>query len=586
MALDGITLHFIKEEISEYLIGAKVEKIYQPSRCELVFLMRSRNGAYRLYMSCEAISPRIHLTRFTPENPQQPPMLCMLFRKRLVGAKLTGINQLSFDRVLSLSFDSANEIGDRVKLKIYLEIMAQRSNIVLVSEDGKIIDAVKRVDETKSTYREILPGGTYVLPPRQNKMSIAENGYENITEEILKKSNQKLSSAVLNTLEGVSPIVCREIAYRCADDDISVSALNSRQTERLKSEIKNLRDTVVSGGYVRQAVFDTEGKPVDFSFMEIYQYGNSVKKQNFETFSELLDCFCFEKDRIMRIKRRAGDLYKVLNNATERISRKINLQKIQLEKCADKDSLKIFAELISSNLYRLEKGAGCYEVENYYDNNITVKIPVDPALTPVQNSQKYYKEYKKAVTAEKMLSGLIESAQQELIYIDSVLYNLSRADTEAELAEIRAELCEGGYIKRRGKNKVKAPKSLPPYEFKTSDGFKVLIGRNNIQNDRLSFKTAKNYDMWLHTQGFPGSHTVIVSDNREITETAVEEAASLAAAFSSAKDAEKVPVDYTLVKNLKKPKNALPGRVIYHIYNTVYVSPAEKDKLGIPIYEN
>ncbi len=586
MALDGITLHFIKEEISEYLIGAKVEKIYQPSRCELVFLMRTRSGAYRLYMSCEAISPRIHLTRFTPENPQQPPMLCMLFRKRLVGAKLTEIKQLSFDRVISLSFDSTNEIGDKVKLKIYLEIMAQRSNIVLVSENGKIIDAVKRVDETKSTYREVLPGGTYVLPPTQNKMSVAESGYEEITEEILKKSNQKLSSAVLSTLEGVSPIVCREIAYRCADDDIPVGEINSHQLECLKSEIKGLCDTVNSGSYIRQVVFDTEGKPMDFSFIEITQYGSSLKKQNFETFSELLDYFCFEKDRIMRIKRRAGDLYKVLNNATERISKKINLQRIQLRKCADKDELQIFAELISSNLYRLEKGAGFYEVENYYDNNKPVRIAVNPALTPVQNSQKYYKEYKKAVTAEKMLAGLIESGEQELIYIDSVLDSLSRADTEAELAEIRAELAQGGYIKRRGRNKVKLPKTLPPYEFKTSDGFRVLIGRNNVQNDRLSLKTAKNYDMWLHTQGYAGSHTIIVSDNREITETAVEEAASLAAAFSSAKDAEKVPVDYTLVKNLKKPKNALPGRVIYHIYNTIYVSPAKKDKLDTAVYEN
>ncbi len=575
MALDGITLRFIKDEISRYVLGSKVEKIYQPSKCELIFLMRSRNGVYRLYMSAEAVSPRIHLTANTPENPAKPPMLCMLFRKRLTGATLTEIEQFSLDRVLRLGFDAYNEIGDRVKLYLYIEIMAQRSNIVLVGGDGKIIDAVKRVDETKSTYREILPGGAYVLPPSQDKISVLEKEPEEAARLILAKKEQKLSSAVLSALLGVSPVVCREIAYFCSGDDVQTGLLTDFEKSRLTQIIQNIRLQLENNAPKPQVVFDFEEKPLDFSFMDINQYGESLKKRYFETFSELLDFFCYEKDRMLRIKRRAGDLLKTLNSAEERISKKINLQKLQLEKCADKERLRVYAELISSNLYRLGKGALFYDIENYYDNNNIVRISANPALTPVQNSQKYYKEYRKAVTAEKMLADLIENGEQELKYIETVLDELSRADTDAELSEIRRELTEAGYIRKRAKDKIKSPKLLPPYEFTTSDGFKVLVGRNNTQNDMLSFKIAKNYDMWLHVQNFAGSHTVIVSDNREISEKAIEEAAEIAARFSSASQSKKVAVDYTLAKNLKKPKNSRPGRVIYHIYNTIYVNPAE-----------
>ena len=573
MALDGITLGLINKEISQYIIDSKVEKIYQPSKCELVFVLRTRAGAYRLYMSAQAISPRIHLTSYNPENPAQPPMLCMLFRKRLVGATLKSITQISCDRVLELHFDATNEIGDRQLLKLYIEIMAQRSNIVLTDENDVIIDAVKRVDETKSTYREILPGGKYLLPPSQNKVNLLETSGGEIVPLIAENKNQRLSSAILGTVLGVSPIVCREIAYSVAGDDIETGLLTVLDKERLAQKLDEIRSKAVSGDISPQIVFDTDGKPLDFTFFDIKQYGNTLEIKKYESFSELLDFFCFEKDRDMRIKRRAGDMLKLLNNAKERISKKVNLQRVQLEKCADKEALRINAELISSNLYKLEKGAAYYDLENYYDGGKIIRIPANPALTPVQNSQKYYKDYKKAVTAEKLLDGLIKDGEEELVYIDSVLDALSRADSEAQIAEIRQELISGGYIRKRGKDKIKLPKSLPPYEFTTSDGFKVLVGRNNTQNDKLTFKTAKNYDMWLHTQSFAGSHTIIVSDNREITDTAILEAARIAARFSSSGEAKKIPVDYTLVKNIKKPNGARPGYVIYHIYNTILVEP-------------
>lgn len=575
MALDGITLHFIKEELSQSLLGSKVEKVYQPSKCELVFLMRTRAGAFRLYMSAQAISPRIHLTSFTPENPQTPPMLCMLLRKRLVGAVLKDIAQFSLDRVLRLEFDATNEIGDRQTLFLYIEIMAQRSNIVLTDESDIIIDAVKRVDETKSTYREILPSGKYLLPPSQDKLDLEKCTAEQIEEKIKTFSSKPLSNAILSSVVGVSPIVARELAYRSAGDDVQTGLLLKRDFEKLKEEIEALKQAVRDNNSNPEIVFDAENKPMDFSFMHITQYGDALKTKQFDSFSPLLDEFCFEKDRQARIKNRAGDLLKLLNNARERVQKKIILQTAQLEDCQNKEQLRINAELISSNLYRLEKGAAFYDIENYYDSNNVLRIPVNPALTPVQNSQKYYKEYRKAVTAEKMLSDLIESSKHELLYIDSVLDSLSRADTENDISLIRQELVEQGYIRKRSKDKVKLPKSLPPYEFKTSDGFRVLVGRNNVQNDFLTFKTAKNYDMWLHTQAFAGSHTIVISDGRQISDTAIFEAARIAARFSSASEAYKVPVDYTLIKNLKKPVGAKPGKVIYHVYNTIYVEPSK-----------
>ncbi|MEG1845977.1 MAG: NFACT family protein, partial [Oscillospiraceae bacterium] len=346
--------------------------------------------------------------------------------------------------------------------------------------------------------------------------------------------------------------------------------------ELLQKEISALRVTAKSSEISPQIIFDIDGRPLDFSFLNITQYGTALTSQSFETFSELLDNFYFEKDRTLRIKRRAGDLFKLLNNAIERIAKKINAQREDLIRCADKEKLRIYAELINANQYNLEKGAAFYDLENYYENNEIIRISANPAFSPAQNAQKYYKDYKKSHTAEKMLADLIENGEQELIYVESVLDSLSRADTESELAEIRLELLENGYLKKKRGIKGRLPKALPPIEFMSSDGFKILVGRNNTQNDKLSLKTAKNYDMWLHTQSFAGSHTIIVSDNKDITAEAILEAATIAAYYSSARESSKVPVDYTLCKNLKKPQSAKPGKVIYNTYNTIYVKP-DKD---------
>ncbi len=575
MALDGITLGLIKNELKEYIIGSKIEKVHQPSRNELVLILRTRNGGYRLYLSCDCQSPRVHLSRYNLENPKVPPMLCMLLRKRLCGATLTDITQIGNDRIITLELDGTTEIGDKTKYYIICEIMGQRSNIILCDIDYKIIDAVKRIDEDKSSVREILPGLKYELPPTQKKCNIITDSSCEIVDKILSHTEKMLSKAVLECIEGFSPFVGREIAYRTVFGDKQVGFLSDIEKERLENEISIIKDEIINNKSFTMLV-SNDKVPFDFSFTNIRQYGTSLNKKEYDSVSELLDDFYFEKDKINRTKRKAADLFKLLNSAIERTSRKINNRKLELEKSENREEIRIYAELITANQYRLTEKSSLYQLENYYDNNNIIDIPANPALSPLQNAQKYFKEYKKAVNAEKLLYNLIEEGEQELVYLDTVLDNLSRAESEREISEIRDELEQGGYLKIKKGNKIKKEKPLQPLEFKSSDGFKILVGRNNIQNDILTLKTAKNYDMWLHIQKHAGSHTIIIADKKEITETAIYEAACIAAYHSKAKDSSSVAVDYTLVKNVKKPSGAKPGKVIYNTYNTLYVTPEKE----------
>ncbi len=574
MALDGITLGLVKNELSSYLIGSKIDKVHQPSKNELVFILRTRNGGYRLYLSCDGQSPRVHLTRYNLENPKTPPMLCMLLRKRLCGATLVDIKQINNDRILIFEFDGTTEIGDKTKYYIICEVMGQKSNIILCDNDYRIIDAVKRVDEEKSSVREILPGLKYELPPMQEKCNILTDDTVDITNKVLFNSEKLLSKAILESIEGFSPIVGREIAYRTIFDDKQVGLLSSIEKERLKNEIETIKKEINCNEFTLLSSVD--GIPFDFSFTNIRQYGNSMSKKTYDSISELLDDFYFEKDKINRTKRKAADLFKLLNSAIERTSRKINNRRLELEKSVNREQIRIYAELITANQYRLTEKSSVYKLENYYDNNNVIEIPVNPALSPLQNAQKYFKEYKKAANAEKMLYSLIEDGEQELVYLDTVLDNLTRAETEREISEIRDELELCGYLKIKKGNKNKKEKPFPPLEFMSSDGFRILVGRNNVQNDILTLKTAMNYDMWLHVQKFAGSHTVIIANKKEITDTAIFEAACIAAYHSKAKDSSAVPVDYTLIKNVKKPTGAKPGKVIYNTYNTIYVTPQKE----------
>lgn len=572
MALDGIYLHLLSEELKEVLIGSKVDKIHQTQKTELVFTMRTRNGAYRLLLSASGNAPRLHLTTHQIENPPKPPMLCMLLRKHLGSATLLDIRQEGLDRILKLVFSSVNELGDRVTRTLVIEIMAQYSNIILLDENDIIIDAVKRVDNTKSSVREVLPSLPYELPPKQNKLSIIDDTPEDILTSITSK-NTKLNNAILSSMEGMSPVLCREIAFRTAGIDAVADELSDNQKVKLAFELEMLKNTVLHRTVSPNAVADTEGKLLDFSFVPITQYGSAAQYLSYESLSETLERFYFERERLARTKSKAEDLFKNINNLIERLAKKISNQMAELEECKDRDEKKIFAELINANLYRLGKGSSFYELENYYDDYKTVKIPVKPELTPTENAQRYYKEYRKLRTAEEMLTKLIAEGREELVYLRTVLDELSRAETEREISEIRQELSEGGFVKQKNQGRVKKSTPMPPLEFDAPDGFKVYVGRNNIQNDKLSLKTAMKSDLWFHIQKAPGSHVILSLEGREPTENAMEFAAKTAAYYSSGREAGAVEVDYTEVRNLKKPVGSKPGFVIYHVYNSVLVKP-------------
>ena len=577
MALDGMYLSFLVRQVNDLLAGAKVDKIHQPGKNELVFIMRTRGGMHKLYFTADANSPRFAVVEKTPENPQTPPMLCMLFRKHLIGATLVSVEQYGLDRIAFFNFDATNEIGDRVKLTLAVEIMAQHSNVILFGEDNRIIDALRRVDAEKSSYRLVLPGAQYKFPPAQDKLDLRNTAPEEACQIILSCENSKLSSAIIKSVQGVSPLLSRELSFRACGDDKGVTDLTADEKMNLLCEISSLKNMLVNGVSEPTMVLDESEKPMEFSFMPITQYGGGLKVIKKADVFDLLEGFYSERDRMLRTRSKGAELFKMLDNAIERTARKLNNQHDDLRRCEDRDAIRINAELITASQYKLQKGLSVYEVENYYDDNNIVKITVDPALTPSQNAQKLYKDYHKACTAENMLIKLIEEGEQDLAYLESVRDMLGRSTLEREFGEIKDELISQGFIKpkKSGKKQMKK-QALPPLEFKTSQGLTVLVGRNNIQNDKLTFKTGRRGDVWLHAQKCPGSHVLLVADGGEVPDDAIVEAAEIAAYYSSAKDGTIVTVDYTDVKNIKKPNGAKPGFVVYYTYYSVNVKPKNK----------
>ena len=573
MALDGATLHLLRCELSKQLAGARVDKVQQPTREELVLIMRSREGTYRLLISARAACPRINITPSTIENPAQPPMFCMLMRKKLCGARLEGIRQQGMDRVLMLDFEAVSELGDRVRLTMIVEIMGRCSNAILVDGDGKIVDALKRVDGAMSTARIILPGLKYTQPPVQDKLNILENDTGIICRRICGSIGMPLSKACLGAIEGISPIVARELAHRvCPGRDIAVEEMTDTLRQSLEYHIDALRRTLTEGG---QPTLVTEnGRVIDMTFMPAMQYGEKAEMVTYESYSALLDAFCGNRDHAERMKVKEQDLLKLLANAADRTARKLTAQRKELEQAAQRDQLRLYGDLINANIYRLSKGDSFCELENYFDPELaTVRIVLDPTLTPSQNAQVYYKEYRRAQTAEAHLVPLIEQGEQELLYIDSVFDALSRAGTTAEVAEIRAELTEGGYIKQKSSGKGKPSPLAQPMRFVSDDGFEISAGRNNRQNDRLTLKDAANSDTWLHAAKMPGSHVVIHAHGQPVPDSTMEQAAVIAATYSRGAGQGLVPVDFTRVKNVTRMPGGKPGLVNYVDYQTVFVHP-------------
>lgn len=573
MALDGAFLYAIKSE-TESLIGGRVEKVHQPSREEIIISLRTRQGSHKIMISANAGSARVHITKLTVDNPNTPPMFCMLLRKHLGSGKLIAVRQDGLERILFLDFECVNELGDVVTVTLACEIMGRCSNLIIINQEGNVIDSIKRVDEEMSRERMVLPGMKYSLPPRSERLNFLSAEREEIVNALKNANSGELSKVLIRVFEGISPILAREWSFYAGKGEyITSEEITDEQIDRLIFIINQTKNALIENKCTFTAVMDKEDILKDFSFIRTEQFGNLMITKELPSASELLDYFYAERDRSARIKQRANDLFRLLVNLTERTSKRIAVQRDELIECKNKDALKLYGDLVSANMYRIQKGDEVLIAENFYDENMPqVEIKLDIMKTPSQNAQYYYNEYKKSITAEQKLAEQIEKGEEELAYLDSVFDALTRASTNSDISQLRLELSEQGYIKH-STQKGKPPKALPPVEYKSSDGYCILVGRNNKQNDQLSLKFAEKSDIWLHTQGITGSHVIICTDGATPPDKTIEEAAIIAAVNSKGKSSNLVPVDYCLARYVKKPSGAKPGKVIFTNYQTAFVKP-------------
>lgn len=573
MALDGAFLYSIKNEL-EFLIGGRVEKVHQPSKEEIIISIRTKKGSYKLMLSSNAGSARVHITNIAVDNPNVPPMFCMLLRKHLGSGKLIAIRQDGLERILFIDFECVNELGDVVTITLACEIMGRCSNLIIINQDGIIIDSIKRVSEEMSRERMVLPGMKYTLPPKDERLNFLNTDQASVRQALQNVKAGELSKALIKVFEGISPILAREWTFFAGRGEyISADSITDEQFERLIFAINQSKSALAENKCTFTAVMDKEDTLKEFSFIRLQQFGNLMITKELPSACELLDYFYAERDRTARVKQRANDLFKLLMNLTERTSKRIAVQREELASCENKDKLKLFGDLISANMYRIQKGDTVLKAENFYEDDCPqVEIKLDIMKTPSQNAQYYYNEYKKSITAERKLAEQIERGEEELQYLDSVFDVLTRASTNNDIVQLRLELAEQGYIKKNAQ-KGKPPKALPPVEYKSSDGYTILVGRNNKQNDQLTLKFAEKSDIWLHTQGITGSHVIICTDGDTPPDKTIEEAAVIAAVNSKGKGSNLVPVDYCLARYVKKPSGAKPGKVIFTNYHTAFVKP-------------
>ena len=575
MALDGIFLNQIKKEL-DFLIGGRIDTIAQPSREEIIISFRTHGGNAKLMLSASASSARVHITKENVENPKVPPMFCMLLRKHFGNGKLLRIRQDGLERILYFDFEAMNELGDMVIVTLAAEIMGRCSNIVVINSDGKIIDSIKRVDEEMSRERMVLPGMTYTLPPRSSRLDFRTAAPDEINEALSLLPDGDAAKSLVKIFEGLSPVIAREwIFYAAKGQSLLKSELTPDAMDRLFFIIKKTADDLENSRNIYTVIKEKDGLLKDFAFMQITQYGALMVTKQLDTACEVLDYFYAERDRVSRMKQRSQDLYKLLLNTTDRIARRTEAQRQELKLSENREEYKLKGDLISANMYRIEKGMNSVTVENFYDPELKdITISLDVRLTPAQNMQKYYAEYRKADTAEKILTAQIKQGEEELLYIDSVFDALTRTNSEDEVNELRMELSEQGYLKAV-RLKGKPPKSRPPLEFTSPDGYTILIGRNNVQNDKLTTKLADKTDIWLHTKNITGSHVIIRTGGTVPPDETILYAARLAAFHSKAKNSSQVPVDYVNVKFVKKPAGSKPGMVIFTNNRTLYVTPLD-----------
>ena len=566
MAFDAFFMAAVLDEVRQNTAGARIEKIHQPSRDTVILQLKSAAGRQKLVFVSNPTAPRLHLTAASPENPAQPPMFCMLLRKHLSGARLNRVEQPPMERCAVFTFDCIDELGDAVQKKLVAELMGRTCNLYLLDADGRIIDCLRRVGLDETSHRPALPGMYYQSPEPVQKQD--PTGTEDYVNLLKAPGADLLSDRLMDTLGGLSPLVCREAAlFAAGDTDARLNDADlSAMAEKLKLFFREHLQHPAPYYYCA-----ADGTPKQFAFCPIRQYGAC---QQAESFQQLLDAFYVQRDKRDAMRQKSQAVRKTVTNLCQRLSRKIAVQEKELTATYDRERLRQLGDILTANLHRIQKGQTSVTVEDFYDENMAqIQVALSPLLSPQQNAAKYYKDYSRMKTAEKELTKQLELGRQELTYLHSVLEELNRAESEAELEEIRAELRQGGYLRHEsGKRQMKQPK-VQPMRFESTEGYPIYVGRNNRQNEELTFRLARKDDLWLHASKVPGSHVIISCGGTTPPDDTVTQAAQLAAYYAESTGGQNIQVDVTPVKQVKKTPGGKPGMVIYHTYRTVIVNP-------------
>ena len=580
MAFDAGMTAAVCAELSELAVGSKIEKIYQPSADEIVLLCRGKGGSKKLLLSASASSARVCMTELSRENPKTPPMFCMQLRKHLTGAVLNAVRMYGFERMIELEFSAFDEMGFACKKYLHTEIMGKYSNLIFTEEkngEKRVLGALKTVDFTTSSKRQVLAGMAYEMPPTQDKTNPLTENAGHFEAAVNSYPKERLAEKfILDTFQGISPLVAREIAFRAGVLGKTIGEID--RTDVLWHALKAFREKIFEKEFTPVMLCREKGEPFEYTFMPVGQYGSAAEVKVFPSFSAMFDAFFGARERMAAMHSRMHDMHSLLSGMKNKLSRKIPQLQKELKECEEMEKFKLWGDLIMASVYMLNKKAAFCDVTNYYSEEMeTVRIPLDNKLMPSQNAARYYKKYTKLKTARSILTEQIEKAVEELSYLDSVEEAMSRVENEEDILGIRAELMHSGYISKNptmAKQKDKPEKGIR--KCLTSLGREFFVGKNNMQNDYLTTKLAKKSDWWFHVKGGHGSHVIMVCDIGEDPDARdFTEAAAAAAYYSGFRDGENVAVDYTEVRNVKKPAGSVPGKVVYYTNYTAYVNPAK-----------
>lgn len=577
MALDAITVRTVVEELRHTIVDCRIDKIYQPEKDEITISAKGKANSAVLLLSANAANARAHLIDRSMANPIIAPAFCMVLRKHLQGGRITAVEQPDMERIIEISVDGYDELGDKTLKRLIVEIMGRHSNIILVNKDGKIIDSIKHINQELSRVRQVLPGLTYAYPPRQNKLDPFSCNRDSFLSRLLEQTaTATLDQAISNIINGISRSTAQElVAIAGIDKDVTIGQMDTEMINALYDALRSFIDDVANNRWQPAIIYDAQGQPVDFSPLPVRRNIDGGRVEYTESISLALDKYYAQRDIIDHIKQKTADLHKLLNTYIERAKRKLQLQQQELEQSEDMERYKLYGQLLTANLYQVKQGQKEARLINFYSETMDeIVIPLDPQFTPVENAQYYFKRYNKAKNAIAALKPQIEQTIEEIEYLESQLDNLDRCTDEADIDEIRQELIEQGYIRHRKKAAGKTTPSLP-HHYISSAGMDIYVGKNNAQNDMLTLKWAAKNDWWLHVKDLPGSHVIIRAQGRQPDQQTLLEAAVLAAHYSKGRSSSNVAVDYTQCKYVSKPAGAKPGKVIYINYKTLYVTPEQ-----------